>query len=357
MNLIEFFLNKTKFKKHSKIQKISYFFWMEISDKILFVSAQPDIPYFHWQIKIYVQNFISLGINPNQIHVILGIVNKNTEPSEESLNLKNIGINVHYYKDEREQKHYIPSIKPYLIYNWLKEYPEFGKCFFLHDSDIIFRKLPNFEKLLFDDLIYLSDTIGYIGYNYIIDCCRRYESKHPNSNQNQLLQEMCDIIGITEECVECNQENSGGGQYLIKNTDYLIWDKIYRDSTLLYDKMLDYQKRFPINPGQIQFWTAEMWSLLWNLWYFDKETKITEELNFCWATDDIEKFNETPILHMAGVTEEFKKTKFYKGDFININPIDKLIEDINYFDYVDEKSSTKKYIEWMMIVAKKQLER
>jgi hypothetical protein len=265
-----------------------------------------------------------------------------------------LGVNVHHYLDTREFKHYIPNIKPFLVYQWLKENPQYGECFFLHDSDIIFRELPEFDKLLNDKICYLSDTIGYIGYNYIMDCCKRYETQHPESNEGQLLQEMCNVIGITPECIECNQENSGGGQYIIKNTDWMIWEKIYMDCVPLYDQMLDYQKRFPINPGQIQFWTAEMWSLLWNLWYFGKETKITKELDFSWATDDIRVYEQRPILHMAGVTQDLKNRKFFKGDFINVSPLDKLKEDISYFDYVENNSSTKKYIELMISIVKKQ---
>jgi len=321
---------------------------------MLFVTSQPDVPYFHWQVRVYVENFINKGINPNKIHVLFGIVTPNIEPTKESLELKKLGINVHHYLDDREDKNYIPSIKPFLVYKWLKEYPEYGNSFFLHDSDIIFRELPNFEELLKDDIIYLSDTIGYIGYEYIKDCCDRYEKHHPNSYRLQLLNEMCDVIGVTPECIECNQKNSGGGQYIIKKTDWMMWEKIYMDCTPLYNQMLDYQKRFPINPGQIQFWTAEMWSLLWNLWYFDKETKITKELDFSWATDDIRVYDKKPILHMAGVTADLKNTKFFKGDYININPLDKLKEDINFFDYVDSNSSTKKYIELMVEIVKKQ---
>ena len=321
---------------------------------MLFVTSQPDVPYFHWQIRVYVENFIQKGINPKEIHVLFGVVTPNKEPSKESLELKNLGINVHHYIDDRDNKKYIPSIKPFLVYKWLEQYPEHGECFFLHDSDIIFRKLPNFEKLIKDDIIYASDTIGYIGYEYIKDCCDRYERHHPSSNKLQLLNEMCEVIGITPECVKCNQKNSGGGQYIIKNTDWLIWKKIYFDSTLLYNQMLDYQKRFPINPGEIQFWTAEMWSLLWNLWYFGKETKITKELDFSWATDDVKVYDKRPILHMAGVTADLKDTKFFKGDFINVSPLDKLKEDIMYFDYVDKNSSTIKYIELMKEIVKKQ---
>lgn len=320
---------------------------------ILFVTAQPDVPYFIWQIKLYVHNFIEKGIDPNQIHVVLGLVLGNTEPSEESLKLKDFGINVHHFSDFRRKKHYIPSIKPYLIGSWLKTNPDYGKLFFLHDADIIFNNLPDFEKIINDDKTYLSDTVGYIGYDYIIDCCRRYEKQHNNSKEDQLLQEMVDVVGLNKEIVKENRENAGGGQYLIKNTDSDLWDKIYRDSTLLYDQMLDYQKRFPISPGEIQFWTAEMWSLLWNLWLHGHKTEITKELDFSWATDSIEIYEKRPILHMAGITNDLKTTKFYKGDYINLDPIMKLKENPNYFDYIESNSATIKYIDNMKSFIKK----
>jgi hypothetical protein len=313
---------------------------------IVFVTAQPDVPYFHWQVKLYTHNFIEKGINPNNIHVIFSTLgnNKLSQGAEE---LKNIGINIHSYKDERVNKRYIPSIKPFLLYKWLEQYPEYGKCFFLHDADIIFRELPDFEKMMNDDICYLSDTIGYIGYDYIMDCCRRYESQHPTSEKGQLLKEMADTIGISVDLIKENQKNSGGGQYIIKNTDYKLWEKIYLDSFTLYNNMLIYQRKFPINPGQIQFWTAEMWSVLWNLWLNNFKTKVVNELSFSWATDSVDVYEKHSILHMAGVTDDLKKTKFYKGEYINIDPIKKLIEDPTYFDYVDTKSSTIKYVEVM----------
>ena len=316
-------------------------------EKILYVTAQPDVPYFIWQIKLYVHNFIEKGIDPKQIHVVLGLVNKTQNPSEESLKLKEFGINVHHFSDFRRKKHYIPSIKPYLISNWLNTNPDYGKLFFLHDADIIFNELPSFDRLLNDDICYLSDTVGYIGYDYIIDCCKRYENHHPSSEKNQLLNEMASVIGLDVELIKENRDNAGGGQYLIKNTNPELWDKIYRDSIYLYDQMLDYQRRFPISPGEIQFWTAEMWSLLWNLWLYEKKTIITKELDFSWATDNIDVYQTRPILHMAGVTEDLRNTKFYKGDYINVDPIEKLRENPKHFDYIDSKSSTIKYIENM----------
>lgn len=315
--------------------------------KILFVTAQPDVPYFIWQIKLYVHNFIENGIDPNQIHVILGLVNNNDEPSEDSLKLTEFGINVHHFFDHRRKKHYIPSIKPYLISKWLQTNSEYGNLFFLHDADIIFRELPNFDELLNDDICYLSDTVGYIGYDYIMDCCGRYERQHLNSEKGQLIKEMADVVGIDVDLIKENRDNAGGGQYLFKNTNVELWDKIYRDSSTLYDQMLDYQRRFPISPGEIQFWTAEMWSLLWNLWLYGIKTIISKQLDFSWATDSIEVYNKKPILHMAGVTEDLKGRKFYKGEYINTDPILKLKENINHFDYIEKDSSTVKYIDNM----------
>ena len=77
--------------------------------ELLFVTAQPDLPYFHWQCLLYGHNFLENKINPNQIHIIFGMVNGNTEPSEEALKLRDFGFNVHFYLDERDQKHYIPK--------------------------------------------------------------------------------------------------------------------------------------------------------------------------------------------------------------------------------------------------------
>ena len=316
-------------------------------EDLIFVTAQPDVPYFHWQVRIYVHNFISLGINPNQIHVIFAMVMGNKEPTKESLDLKELGINVHHYLDERHKKHYIPNIKPFLIYKWLEQYPQCGKLFFLHDADIIFRKLPDFNSLIKDNTIYVSDTIGYIGHDYLKSCSERYEMKYPTLEKDSLLTKMVDVVGIDINTLKINQNNSGGGQYIIKNTPSSEWYKIYMDCVPLYNTMMDYHKEFPIDFGAIQFWTAEMWSLLWNLWYFKCDVKISDELSFSWATDDIRKYDQHNILHMAGVTDDLKHNKFYKGEYINVNPLDKLKENPNFFDYVDKNSSTIKYIDIM----------
>ena len=50
----------------------------------------------------------------------------------------------------------------------------------------------------------MSDTISYIGYDYI------------KSKGDDILKTMLDIVGIDEDVVKNNQNNSGGAQYILK---------------------------------------------------------------------------------------------------------------------------------------------
>mgnify|MGYP000719089300 CR=1 FL=1 len=61
---------------------------MTWKDKLIFVSAQPDVPYFHWQCEVYLNNFIELGIPKENIHVLFAIVKNATELSEGAKQLK-----------------------------------------------------------------------------------------------------------------------------------------------------------------------------------------------------------------------------------------------------------------------------
>ena len=58
---------------------------------------------------------------------------------------------------------------------------------------------------------------------------------------------------------------------------------------------------------------------------------------------------------MAGVTEDLKHSKFYKGEYINVNPLEKLKENPNQFDYVDKNSSTINYINIMKDLIEKEV--
>ena len=239
-------------------------------DELIFVCAQPDSTYFHWQLELMMYNFTKF-IPKEKCYILCCI--ENNEPSIYLQNLKKKYPNILCYKDTRKSKEYISSIRPNLYKQFFKEYPHLGKKVFIHDSDIIFNRFPNFESMLNDDICYLSDTINYIGYKYISECADRYQSKYPNLVKDDILIKMAEIVGIKPEIIKKNQSNSGGAQYLLKNINYEFWEKCENQCEKMHIMFKKYLKTYPVN-HDIQVWTTDMWILLWNLWAENKETKV-----------------------------------------------------------------------------------
>lgn len=190
------------------------------------------------------------------------------------------------------------------------------------DSDVIFRKKLDFRRLpVKSDVWFCSDCNGYLNLDYIRQC----------KNGKQVLKEMAKIVRVTPESLETINKNSGGAQWLIKDPIAKYWKKVYEDS----NKLFNYFKDLDSN---IQKWTAEMWSQLWNMLYFNIGPKVSDEMNFCWATDPIKEWDKNKIMHNAGVTKKHKDL-FFKGVYVDKTPFD---EDLSF---VDKKKVSYKYVQ------------
>jgi hypothetical protein len=289
-----------------------------------------------------INNFIKHGISGNDIDILVAWNPNDLTSTPENIEMWNKLVNKYnyvrffFYQDTREDMSYIPSIYFNILKQHIKAHPELStQPLFLHDSDILFTKPVDFSFALNDNIWYLSDTVGYIGTQYIL------------TKGEDVYRGMCNQIGIDPLIPKLLNSNSGGAQHIVKNSTYGYWNKVEKDSIKLYKWFCEQEPLWKGEGYPIQKWTAGMWSLLWNLWLYDIETKVTEELDFSWATDTIDVYEKRPILHMAGVTDNLKTTKFYKGDYINIDPIVKLRDNPNHFDYIDKDSSTIKYIDNM----------
>lgn len=319
------------------------------SKNMVFISTQPDNAYFHWQVEVYMHQFSKFGIQDN-CYILFAY--PGSEPSEGAKNLKKIYKNVYWYKDERENRSYIPTIRPHLLAKFFKEYPHLAKNFLYHDADIIFTKLPDFSLMLNDNISYLSDTVGYIGYKYIMDCCKRYKAKYPELADDDLFLGMCKVVSIDPKLVIANQDNSGGAQLLLKNTNWQFWDECEKTCNKLYKYLCEYEQKYPI-PHHIQKWTAEMWAILWDFWKMGGVTKIHKELDFSWATDTMDQYNSKNIFHLAGVTEETCKERFFKSRYTNKDVIAEYIKDNSIFDNIISTSATYGYTRLIIECAKK----
>jgi len=298
-----------------------------------FICAQPAIDYYTWQVEVMINNFINNGVNPNNIEIVSGYSGEEVPASWRKLAEHYNTVRFFFYKDERVKPGYISSIRPHILYqHWLR-HPELAtQSIFYHDCDIVLSKKADFNDLLQDEVCYVSDTVSYIGARYIMSKGEHY------------MDLMANLVGVNKEKIINNEQDSGGAQYLIKNVTAEFWKKVYYDSENLF-RMVNEQIKKDNPPHAIQIWCADMWAVLWNLWFFDKEVKVTEKMAFSWATSGIGDWDKHPIFHNAGVTAD-RKDLFFKGAYMSQLPystIEHQVFNTNFcsFNYIQEIIKTK----------------
>jgi len=290
---------------------------------LTFICVQPCTQYYAWQIEVMLTNFRDCGIAKDFSVNCLFAYNKNESDWKEKVaTIKKVEQKMNgvaeffYYEDTRNYPiSYISSIRPNILKQHFKIFPKLSeRAIFYHDCDIVFTKYPDFlnEELLQNDMTwYVSDTKSYISYSYII------------SKGEDVLNKMCDIVGINPSLVKYKEEESGGAQYLLKGVDWRFFEKMESDCEVLFKdiNILNAEKKkADPNHHELQIWCADMWAILWSGWMRGYTTEIIPELNFCWATDKAERWHEVYIFHNAGVTSDSAEKLFYKGSFITNLP-------------------------------------
>ena len=278
-----------------------------------YICVQPRLIYYAWQVEVMINNFLKNGINPNNIDICVAwnpaddTSNPKTVETWEKLSNHYSSVRFFFYQDTRTQPiKYISSVRPNILKQHFEKHPELKhEAIFYHDCDMIFTKKNDWSKFAHDNIWYLSDTNSYINYTYI------------TSKGEDVYNLMCEIVGMNPLIPKLMNSNSGGAQYILKNIDYLFWEKVEKDCEELYFRVneLNNEKKKQI-PGyhELQIWCADMWAVLWNGWLRGNETKVIREMDFSWATDSETRFYETNIFHNAGVVSD-TDGKFYKANF------------------------------------------
>ena len=307
-----------------------------------YICVQPRILYYAWQVEVMINNFIKHGINPNNIDILVAW-NPNDKTSEpENVEAWNKlashynSVRFFFYEDTRQQPiYYISSVRPNILKQHFKAHPQLeSEAIFYHDCDVVFSKPPDFNAFLNDSIWYLSDTNSYINYDYI------------RSKGLDVYNKMCELVQIDPLIPRLMNSNSGGAQYLMKNVDWKYWEKVEQDSEKLFKEITKLNNQKKANDSkyhELQIWCADMWAVLWNGWLRGNETKVVSEMNFSWATDSSNKWNETTIYHNAGATCGCDGI-FYKALYMNVLPynldIEKFDKEKNCYNYVLEIKET-----------------
>lgn len=300
-----------------------------------FVSVQPRLVYYAWQVEVMINNFIKNGVNPNYIDILVAYYPDDLTSTPENISIWNKlaekynSVRFFFYEDTRKRPiMYISSIRPNILKQHFAARPEIkDDVIFYHDCDIVLTKPVDLSEFTNDDIWYGSDVQGYVGYDYV------------RSKGEDVLNLMCSIVGIDPEVVKENQLNTIGAQYIIKGADYDFWNKVERDCEQMYGEVnsLNGMKKLE-NPSyhELQIWCADMWSVLWNGWLSGHKTKTSEKLEFCWPGDGLDRWEKCNIFHNAGVTGSGEL--FYKGEFINRFPYNTELT-------IKENSCSRKYYE------------
>lgn len=275
--------------------------------------AQPAIPRFQWELEVLLTNLKQFG----EFDIVL-LFSKHDDAVPTYLHEK-YGAQCFVYPDNRMDRQYIPSIRPYLLWQYFKNNPEAEhETYFYIDADIIFREWPDFTTLVSDpNKVYGADCDSYIGYDYLHQCQRG----------DEIIKNMADICGITPEAMK--GVPGIGAQLVLTNPTADFWERAYDDSNKIYNYLL------PIT-SNIQKWTAEMWAQQWG-WVREGIKPIeSPELAFSRPTDPIEKWNQFKIMHNAGVTGSGEM--FFKGEYVSKMPFGEDFSRINQnkvsFEYV-----------------------
>jgi hypothetical protein len=301
-----------------------------------FVCAQPASDYYVWQVETLLNNFISIGINLNNVDVVCWKVN-GVIP-ENWIKLANgYPARFLFYDDTRETRHYISSIRPNILKQHFKAFPELeNEAIFYHDCDIVFTKPIDWKQFLQDDKWYGSDCRWYISHDYII------------SKGEDVLDEMCRIVDIDKQVVKDNELNGIGAQYLMKGINAEYWERVEKDCERLFKEITDLNNlKKQDNPTyhELQIWCSDMFCVLWHGWKMGKETICHPDLEFSWATSSEQEWDRLSIFHNAGCTGA-EQGLFYKALYINELPYNKNLE-------IKEGTASKKYYEIIQEVEKK----
>ena len=322
--------------------------------KIRYVCAQPALRDYAWQVEVMIVNFIAKGIDPKQIDIVCCIPSQywpvqaiakyqgtdlNALPDDFARLKDHYPVNFYFYQDTRPMKgnHYVSSIRPNILKQHWRAHPELEKeAIFYHDNDILFMRNPQHwltSEQINDDINYGSNVHSYIASPYI------------KSKGHGCFELMCELMRISPEKVESNDENTIGAQYLLKNITYEFWDNVEKDSELLFQRLTNkikqeiipyenrnynaekikwvtshqgepFMKELYTENDALQIFCADMWALLWGLYRENREVRTLKSMDFAWATDDMrkQKLEDYNILHNAGVSvssnTQFSKNKY-----------------------------------------------
>ena len=281
--------------------------------------AQPALTFSGWQVATAVDNLEAMGVSPQDIILLWTKHDDNLVKKIESV----YHTQNYVFPDNRPHLavQYIPSVRPYLWWQFLSKYPEFqNEDFVYQDSDVIYRKIPNLNTMnkLSATHWYGGDTESYTGPDYM------------NSKGKDFIHRTANFLGITDEQFWSFKGSSVGAHWVISHPRASYWQDVFNGSYKLYAwvKNVEHEYDYVLqkNGGDQQYWfqvwVAEMIAEAYLCAKYGITTEKSPELAFSWSSDTIDRYSKFNILHNSGVTKDvaLKNNLFFKGDYQQQSP-------------------------------------
>lgn len=301
----------------------------------ILVFCQPNDRYFVFQVHLYIESCIQAGFKIENIHPLVYVPPGREGANKEWDKLMDVypGLKVYFYNDKGCAKHlsvYIPVLRPHVLAQHFEAFPELeNETIIYTDCDILWTRKPEIDHLYKGDTSYISNAKSYMNNDYFESKKNdvKPDKKEEYSKRN-ILKETANLIGLSAYYPINNNNNTGGVQYILKGVNADFWKKVEKDCIKIRTYLMDVNREFFESESKgFQSWCADLWAVLWNLWYFKKRVKVVDELNFAWATDSIDKIESVFIFHNAGVVSTnsdginwFYKGKYHQGADPTIDP-------------------------------------
>lgn len=280
------------------------------------LTAQPNDLYFNWQLRVQLHNLRKYGLSDKYTAIVWKHSDRaNKETFEEEWNKLQEDYpeaKIVFYEDTTGEllrligmMNYIPLLRPWLLAKHFADNPDLKEKAILYmDSDVVFTKKPDFSSLLEDNVCYLSDTKSYIAASYFDSKVKDVIPERLEAYKEvDVLDDLMKEFNLSRDKALLEENNSGGAQYLLKNIDTEFWHQVFMGCMKVLMNLRGVNRRFFENENKgFQSWCADMWSVLFTLWTNGYQTACPKEMDFVWATDRIEKWDQVQIYHDAGAT-------------------------------------------------------
>lgn len=294
------------------------------------ITAQPDSIQYCWQTRVQIVNFQQFGYD--KLLRVLVLFKKDTVIGKHWETLRSDFENVQFffYEDTGDiysrfikPTGYEPLVRPHLLSRHLTQFPEVATSpIFYIDSDVLFIRPIEFEKLLSTNTVKLSDTISYIGAEYFDSKMNQVlPNKLEEYKRLDVLDTISNMFGVTRKSSQDNSKGAGGAQYLFpEGTTSQFWEDVFSGSMQVHGYLKGINKRYFKNENEgFQSYTADMWAVLYCLWQRNITTECPKQLDFAWSTDTIERLGSTSLYHDAGMNCSCHNG-FMKSAFRSIEP-------------------------------------